>query len=79
MWADAIGHTPVTQLTRYLPAYFPIHAKRKLARWGLVDPAAVERQRLLSRAGSAASGQLNYPLQPLRCARLSGRRISSSC
>ncbi len=68
IWADAIGHTPVTQLTRYLPAYFPIHAKRSLARWGLVDPAMVDRQRLLQRAGTTDSGQLNYPLQPLRCA-----------
>jgi hypothetical protein len=67
MWADAIGHTPVTQLTRYLPAYFPIHAKRTLARWGLVDPAVVERQRLLQKAGAAAAGQLAYPLQPLAC------------
>jgi hypothetical protein len=67
MWADAIGHTPVTQLTRYLPAYFPIHAKRTLARLGLVDAATVERQRLVSRAGTAAAGQLNYPLRPLSC------------
>lgn len=68
IWADAIGHTPVTQLTRYLPAYFPIHAKRTLARWGLVDPAVVERQRLLRKAGAAAAGQLAYPLRPLDCA-----------
>jgi membrane-anchored protein YejM (alkaline phosphatase superfamily) len=67
VWADAIGHTPVTQLTRYLPAYFPVHAKRKLARWGLVDPLAVERQRTLSRTGTATGGQLRYPLRPLRC------------
>jgi membrane-anchored protein YejM (alkaline phosphatase superfamily) len=67
MWADAIGHTPVTQLTRYLPAYFPIHAKRTLARWGLVDPAVAERQRLLRKAGAAAAGQLAYPLRPLDC------------
>lgn len=66
IWADAIGYTAVTQLTRYLPAYFPIHAKRKLARWGLVDPAAVNRQLSLSRASSAAGGQLNYPLKPLQ-------------
>ncbi len=68
IWADAIGHTPVTQLTRYLPAYFPIHAKRSLARWGLVDAAVVERQRLLRRAGTGASGQLRYPIEPLQCA-----------
>lgn len=68
IWADAIGHTPVTQLTRYLPAYFPIHAKRTLARLGLVDEATMQRQRLLRRAGEGGSGALQYPLQPLRCA-----------
>lgn len=68
IWADAIGHTPVTQLTRYMPAYFPIHAKRTLARLGLVDEATVERQRLLRRAGAGGGGALQYPLQPLRCA-----------
>ncbi|WKZ11554.1 MAG: DUF3413 domain-containing protein [Gammaproteobacteria bacterium] len=68
IWADALGYTPVTQLTRYLPAYFPIHAKRALARLGLVDAAAVERARLLRRAGAEGGGQLAYPLQPLRCA-----------
>ncbi len=67
IWADAIGHTSVTQLTRYLPAYFPIHAKRSLARLGWVDPALIERQRLLQKAGNAAGGQLRYPLEPLRC------------
>ncbi len=67
IWADAIGHAPVTQLTRLLPAYFPIHAKRDLARLGLVDPERVERQRLLQRAGGNAGGQLRYPLAPLDC------------
>ncbi len=67
IWADAIGHMPVTQLTRYLPAYFPIHAKRTLARLGLVDAATVERARALRRASADGGGQLNYPLQPLRC------------
>jgi hypothetical protein len=67
IWADAIGHTPVTQLTRYLPAYFPIHAKRTLARLGLVDPRRIEEARTLRRAVAGGDGQLNYPLQPLDC------------
>ncbi len=68
VWGDAVGLPSVTQLTRYLPAYFPIHSRRGLARLGLVDPAAVERQRLLARAGAAsADGQLQYPLAPLAC------------
>lgn len=66
-WADAAGYTPVTQLTRYLPAYYPIHAKRTLARLGLVEEATAARQALLRRAGAATGGTLRYPLQPLRC------------
>lgn len=68
IWADAIGYTSVTQLTRYLPAYFPIHAKRSLARMGLVDESLVERRRQLQKAADAAAGQLHYPLRPLECA-----------
>jgi membrane-anchored protein YejM (alkaline phosphatase superfamily) len=67
MWADAAGYLSVTQLTRYLPAYFPIHAKRRLARWGLVDPQVAERQRNLQQMAEAAQGQLEYPLHPLQC------------
>jgi len=68
IWGDALGLPSVTQLTRYLPAYFPIHSRRGLARLGLVDPAAIERQRLLARARQGAGGgQLRYPLAPLRC------------
>ncbi len=68
IWGDAVGLTSVTQLTRYLPAYFPIHAKRTLARWGLVDAATIERRRLAERTAATDTGQLAYPLQPLRCA-----------
>jgi membrane-anchored protein YejM (alkaline phosphatase superfamily) len=70
IWADAIGYRSVTQLTRYLPAYFPIHSKRRLARWGLVDAERVARQQLLEEAGRAAGadGQLHYPRSPLQCA-----------
>ena len=37
VWADAAGVLSVTQFSRYLPAYFPIHARGKLARLGLVN------------------------------------------
>ena len=67
IWADAVGYRSVTQLTRYLPGYFPIHAKRRMAKLGLVDPEVVERQRLLQKSGADGTGQLRYPLQPLRC------------
>lgn len=67
IWADAVGQLSVTQLTRYLPAYFPIHAKRSLARWGLVDEGMMERQRSLQKVGANSGGQLAYPLRPLQC------------
>jgi membrane-anchored protein YejM (alkaline phosphatase superfamily) len=68
IYADAVGDTAVTGLTRYLPAYFPIKAKRRLTRLGLVDPATAERQRLLARAGdTGGAGPLRYPQEPLAC------------
>jgi len=67
VWADAVGYLSVTQLTRYLPAYFPIHAKRKLVRLGLVTQEQADRQMQLQRVGADGGGQLRYPLQPLHC------------
>jgi membrane-anchored protein YejM (alkaline phosphatase superfamily) len=67
IWGDAVGHTPVTQFTRFMPLYYPIHAKRDLARLGLVDPEAVRHQRMLRGSLESANGQLNYPLKPLNC------------
>jgi membrane-anchored protein YejM (alkaline phosphatase superfamily) len=67
IWADANAYIQVTSFNRYLPAYFPIKAKRTLRDLGLVDPAEVERQRLLRRASAPDRGILNYPLNPLTC------------
>jgi len=67
IWGDAVGHTPVTQFTRFMPLYFPIHAKRDLARLGLVDPEQVRKQRMLRGSVGAGDGQLQYPLQPMNC------------
>lgn len=67
IWGDAVGHTPVTQFTRFMPLYYPIHAKRDLARLGLVDPETARRQRMLRGSLGSADGQLNYPLKPLNC------------
>ncbi len=72
IWGDAIGHTPVTQFTRFMPLYYPIHAKRDLARLGLVDPEAARQQRMLRGSLDAADGQLNYPLNPLDCTAADG-------
>jgi membrane-anchored protein YejM (alkaline phosphatase superfamily) len=67
IWADATAYVQVTSFTRYLPAYFPMKAKRRLAKLGWVDPAEVEQQRLLRRADVPGGGQLQYPLNPLVC------------
>lgn len=67
IWADATAITPVTSFTRYLPAYYPLKAKRDLAKLGLVDPAEVAKQRLLRQADAPERGSLNYPLNPLTC------------
>jgi membrane-anchored protein YejM (alkaline phosphatase superfamily) len=67
IWGDAVGHTPVTQFTRFMPLYFPLHAKRDLARLGWVDPEQVRKQRMLRGSVGAGDGQLQYPLQPMDC------------
>ncbi|MEZ5562466.1 MAG: DUF3413 domain-containing protein [Gammaproteobacteria bacterium] len=67
IWADATAYTPVLGFTRYMPVYFPMKATRRLAKMGLIDPAEVERARLLRKAGAQDSGQLRYPLNPLSC------------
>ena len=67
IWGDAVGYTPVTQFTRFMPLYYPIHAKRDLARLGWVDPDMARQQRLLRGSLNTADGQLNYPLKPLEC------------
>jgi membrane-anchored protein YejM (alkaline phosphatase superfamily) len=67
IWGDAVAYTPVTQFTRFLPLYYPIHSKRDLARLGWVDPADVQKRRLLRGSADTGRGQLRYPLNPLEC------------
>jgi membrane-anchored protein YejM (alkaline phosphatase superfamily) len=67
IWGDAVAYTPVTQFTRYLPLYYPLHAKRDLARLGLVDPERVRQRRMLRGNAADVGGQLQYPLSPLDC------------
>jgi hypothetical protein len=68
VWADAVAYQPVTRLTNRLPLYYPLHAKRRLAKWGLIDQEQVRQASLRRRAAGSSDGQLNYPLAPLRCA-----------
>ncbi|NND54955.1 MAG: DUF3413 domain-containing protein [Gammaproteobacteria bacterium] len=67
IWADATAYTQVTSFTRFMPMYFPIKAKRRLASLGWIDPDEVEKQRMLRQVNAPDSGQLRYPLQPLSC------------
>lgn len=66
VWADAVAYVPITQFTRYLPLYFPLHSRRRLARWGLIDPKRLVQHRALGDL-AVAGGQLRYPLSPLSC------------
>jgi len=67
IWADATAYVPVTSFTRYLPGYYPMKAKRRLAKLGWIDPEEVERARLLRQADAPDAGQLKYPLNPMAC------------
>ena len=68
IWADGVAYVPVTQFTRYLPLYHPLHGKRLLAKLGLIDPVRVqERSDLEGLDTAAAAGQLRYPLSPVSC------------
>lgn len=66
-WADARYDGRVTAFARYLPAYYPLTAKRFLARHGLVDPEAARAAGLLRRAQGEDAGVLAYPRAPLDC------------
>jgi membrane-anchored protein YejM (alkaline phosphatase superfamily) len=67
LWADAVGYAPVTRFTQVVPLYYPMDAKRRLARLGLVDPERVRQESLLRRGTAVDAGELHYPLAPLRC------------
>lgn len=64
-WADANYHTDIPNYTRYFPAYYPLTAKRQMAKLGLTDPQAIRDQIEWKRTDSTAN--LNYPTAPLQC------------
>jgi len=78
-WADAAYYVPVTSVGQQLPVYKGFTAKKKLSRWGWVDPQnSREREvarRLSQDLSSAADRVLNYPLGPLQCRKGSGMNI----
>lgn len=60
-WADATYDRGITQLTRHLPLFHPLTARRFLAARGWVDP---DRRRSLRTATETA---LAYPRGPIAC------------
>src|SRR5262249_33677792 len=68
MWAAAHYDVSVTAFTRYLPLYYPLRDTGLLARLGLIDRAAARERGVGGALERPATGQLNYPLAPMRCA-----------
>jgi len=78
-WADASYYVPVTSVGQQLPVYKGFTAKKKLTRWGLVDPQRSREQQVARRLSreldSAADRVLDYPLNALQCGPGSGLNI----
>ena len=64
IWADATYQSSITTFTRYLPLFRPIHAKRDLARLGLIDSDQL-REKNMSK--EVSDSELLYPKTPLQC------------
>lgn len=62
-YADALYKFDVTKQARFFPVHFPTTAQKQFAKWGVSDPAAAEKARLLK----VGSGLLDYPKKPLQC------------
>lgn len=62
IWASAYAYQPVTTIKRYLPLFYPATANSFMRKYGWIDEAAVERQKLLT---VKTKSDLNYPLSPL--------------
>ena len=67
-WADAHHDSRITSITRAIPLFYGTTAKRFMAKNGLVDPETVQKNSTASAlAENQASGQLDYPREPLSC------------
>jgi membrane-anchored protein YejM (alkaline phosphatase superfamily) len=67
-WADARYDGTVTRYARYLPFYYPLTAKRFMAKIGLVDPTVARQSSLMRRSLSSENGELRYPQSAMNCA-----------
>ena len=64
IWADATYQSSITTFTRYLPLFRPIHAKRDLARLGLIDSDHLREKNL---SQEIKNTELLYPKNALQC------------
>lgn len=62
-WANAAYYRPVVSITRHIPLYKPLTARRFMEKYGLAD---LEQNREMSRLGGKSSAHaVSYPLSPL--------------
>jgi membrane-anchored protein YejM (alkaline phosphatase superfamily) len=66
-WAEPRYDVAVTSFTRYLPLFYPLRQARIQIRLGLLDRARAREGELLAAVGRPRTGDLRYPLNPLRC------------
>lgn len=62
IWANANAILPITNISRFLPLFYPATANSLLQKYGLVDEQALAEQKTLKRKQKST---LNYPLTPL--------------
>ena len=67
-WADGSYYQPITRLTRHLPIYYPLTAKRFLEKHGLVDLEKKIAQRKMEKM-SRNDRHISYPAAPLSFSR----------
>ncbi|MCK5819418.1 MAG: DUF3413 domain-containing protein, partial [Psychromonas sp.] len=62
IWAVANAYQPVTVIKRYLPLFYPFTANSFMAKYGLVDKDAIDRQKAMK---INHKSDLHYPQSPL--------------
>ena len=62
IWAVASAYQPVTVVKRYLPLFYPFTANSLMAKYGLLDKEAIEKQKALK---VNRKTDLHYPKSPL--------------
>ena len=67
-WADGSYYKPITRLTRHIPLYYPLTAKRFLEKHGLVDLEKKIEQRKMEKM-SRHDRHISYPAAPLSFSR----------